>query len=422
MARNSRRWWILGLGVAAQAASCMFVYGLPYLLPELRRAFGLSLGSASVLITCPLIGVVLALIAWGAVADRYGERMVIAGGLVAAAAALGAAATAKGPVALGVSLTVAGTGGASVFAASGRLVLGWFGASERGLAMGLRQTAQPLGTMLAAAILPAVVTAGGAGHAAAGSAGSGVGAAFGVCAGLCLLTGLAVAVFASDPPRPPKPPRPATAAPERGPYRTPVLWRIHGASTLLVVPQFVVTGFTLEYLVSQRGWALLTASRVIAAANFAGALTRIGAGKWSDLVNSRLRPMRQLAVAIAVVVGLAALGAWSRSPLGAVALLAATALAVSTNGLAFTAVAEIAGMSWAGRALGVQNTAQNIAAAATPPVMAQLIQLAGYPASFGITALFPVAAAVAIPASARAVPARSASDLALRGHLREDLE
>jgi sugar phosphate permease len=42
-----------------------------------------------------------------------------------------------------------------VFAASGRLVLGWFGPGERGLAMGLRQTAQPLGTMLAAAILPA---------------------------------------------------------------------------------------------------------------------------------------------------------------------------------------------------------------------------------------------------------------------------
>jgi len=185
-----------------------------------------------------------------------------------------------------------------------------------------------------------------------------------------------------------------------------VLWRIHGASTLLVVPQFVITGFTLEYLVSQRGWALLAASRAIAVANFAGALTRIGAGKWSDVVHSRLRPMRQLAVAIAVVVGLAALGAWLRSPLGPVALFAATALAVSTNGLAFTAVAEIAGMSWAGRALGVQNTAQNIAAAATPPVMAQLIQLAGYPASFGITALFPVAAAVAIPASARATLAQ----------------
>jgi len=394
----------------------MFIYGLPYLLPELRRAFGLSLGAASLLITCPMIGVVLALIAWGAAADRYGERVVIAAGLVAAALALGAAAAAAassaGLVALGTLLAVAGAGGASVFAASGRLVLGWFGASDRGLAMGFRQTSQPLGTMLAAAILLAVATQAAGGHAfsavsaVSGTGGTGgtsgvggVGAALGVCAGLCLLSALAVAVFAADPPRPGKPPG---AAPAASPYRVPVLWRIHAASTLLVVPQFVITGFAFEYLVSQRGWALLAASRAIAAANLAGALTRIGAGKWSDLVNSRLRPMRQLAVAIAVVVGLTALGALWRSPVAAAALLVAAAITVSTNGLSSAAVAEIAGMSWAGRALGVQNTAQNLASAATPPVLAQVIQLAGYPASFGITALFPVVAAAVIPASARA--------------------
>jgi sugar phosphate permease len=401
MAGNSRRWWILGLGMAAQAASCVFIYGLPYLLPELRGAFGLRLGAASLLITCPMIGVVLALIAWGAAADAFGERLVIAAGLAIAAAALGGAAVSHGVVSLGILLAVAGLGGASVNAASGRLVLGWFGANERGLAMGARQTAQPLGTMLAAAVLPPVAAAAGGGRAAGAG---GVGAALGVCAGLCLVTGLAVALFASDPPRAPKT---AATAPAENPYRVPVLWRIHGASTLLVIPQFVVTGFALEYLVTQRGWTLLAASRAIAAANLAGALTRLAAGKWSDLVHSRLRPMRQLAVVIAAVMGLAALGAWWRSPMGAVALLASAALTVSTNGLTFTAVAELAGMSWAGRALGVQNTAQNIAAAATPPVMAQLIQVAGYPWSFGVTALFPVIAAVATPAAAGDAPGRS---------------
>jgi MFS family permease len=403
MAGNSRRWWILGLGMAAQAASCVFIYGLPYLLPALRHAFGLSLGSASLLITCPMFGVVLALIAWGAVADRYGERMVIAAGLAIAAAALAGAATARGTVSLGILLAVAGAGGASVNAASGRLVLGWFGPGERGFAMGVRQTAQPLGTMLAAAILPAV--------AARVPGAPGVGAALAVCAGLCLLTGLAVAVFAADPPRPAKKEAAAAAG---NPYRAPVLWRIHAASTLLVVPQFVVTGFALEYLVSQRGWALLAASRAIAVANFAGALTRLAAGRWSDLVRSRLRPMRQLALAIAVITGLAALGTGLKSPVGPAALLAAAALTVSTNGLAFTAVAEIAGMSWAGRALGVQNTAQNIAAAATPPVMAQLITSAGYPGTFWITALFPIAAAAAIPAPARATVAPAVREPASR--------
>jgi MFS family permease len=88
MVGNRRRWRILALGMAAQASSCVFLYGLPYLLPELRRGYHLSLGEASVLVSCPLIGVVLALIAWGAAADRYGERLIISSGLVIAAGAL----------------------------------------------------------------------------------------------------------------------------------------------------------------------------------------------------------------------------------------------------------------------------------------------------------------------------------------------
>jgi sugar phosphate permease len=283
-----------------------------------------------------------------------------------------------------------------VNAASGRLVMGWFGPRERGLAMGARQTAQPLGTMIAAVLLPAVASAAGSGAGSgAGSSAGGVAAAMGTCAGLCFLTAVAVGLFTSDPPR-----KESTAPGASGanPYRgSTMLWRIHAASTLLVVPQFVTTGFALEYLVTQRGWTIIAAGRVLAGANFAGALTRVAAGIWSDRVHSRLGPMRHLAMAITVVVGLTTIGAATRSAFSDVALLAAVAVSVSTNGLAFTAVAERAGVSWAGRALGVQNTAQNIAAAATQPVCAELIGVAGYPASFGITAIFPLVAALAIP-------------------------
>ena len=169
---------------------------------------------------------------------------------------------------------------------------------------------------------------------------------------------------------------------------------------MLVIPQFVMTGFALEYLVNVHGWTLVTAGRVIAGANLAGALTRVAAGIWSDRVHSRLRPMRQLAWSTAVVMALVALGSRPSGPgalLGPAALLVAVALSVSTNGLAFTAVAEIAGMSWAGRALGVQNTVQNITAAATPPATAQVIDGLGYPAAFGIAAVFPFLAGFVVP-------------------------
>jgi sugar phosphate permease len=310
MAGDRRRWWILGLGMTAQAASCVFLYGLPYLVPALRHQLGLSLTGASTLATAPLIGIIVALVAWGAAADRYGERIVITAGLAIAGGCLVAASTTRTPVSLGILLACAGLGGASVNAASGRLVLGWFSASERGLAMGARQTAQPLGTMLAAATLPPL------------AARAGLSAAILACGALCLAAAAAVALFAADPPRPRRSNDPDTS-PARNPYRSPGLWRIHAASTLLVVPQFATTGFALEYLVASRGWSAVEAGRVIAVANLAGALSRLAAGRWSDLAGSRLRPMRTLAVVVTVVVGLTALGMAWRSPLAVGALLAA---------------------------------------------------------------------------------------------------
>jgi sugar phosphate permease len=385
MTGDRRRWWMLSLGMAAQTASCVFLYGLPYLLPDLRRNLGLSFTDASTLIGCPVMGVVLTLILWGAAADRYGERIVIAVGLSLAAVVLFTTAYVDGLFLNGLMLVLAGAGGASVNAASGRLVLGWFGPRERGFAMGARQTAQPLGTMLAALMLPGI------------AAGASVDSAFVVCGVLCLATALAVALFAVDPPRPER----GSGERAGNPYRVSTLWRIHGASTLLVVPQFVVTGFALEFLVSEHGWSQQGAGWVLAVGNLLGASTRLIAGFWSDRVGSRLRPMRQLAVAIAVVVALVAIGMATRSALGVIALLAAAALSVSTNGLAFTAVAEFAGMSWAGRALGVQNTAQNIVASITPILTSMLIGATSYAAAFGVVALFPLLAAFAVPGDAR---------------------
>ena len=65
-------------------------------------------------------------------------------------------------------------------------------------------------------------------------------------------------------------------------------------------------------------------------------------------------------------------------------------ITVADNGLAYTAVAELAGAAWSGRALGVQNTVQNIAAVATAPVLAAVIGdgalRAGFRAGRGVPA------------------------------------
>src|ERR1700689_4549956 len=148
-----RRWLVLFIGLIALTAGCTFQYGLAYLIPALRHE-GFSLELASILVACPTAGLLLTLIGWGAAADRWGERVVLSAGLSAAGLVLLLAASVHGPVALGICLALAGAAGGSVFAASGRLILGWFARHERGLAMGIRQSAQPLGVAIAALTLP----------------------------------------------------------------------------------------------------------------------------------------------------------------------------------------------------------------------------------------------------------------------------
>jgi sugar phosphate permease len=388
---GGRRWLILFVGLFALTAGCTFQYGLAYLIPSLRQE-GFSLELAGILVACPTAGLLLALIAWGAAADRWGERLVLSAGLGLAGLVLLAARTVHGTLGLGLCLGLAGAAGGSVFAASGRLILGWFARSERGLAMGIRQSAQPLGVAVAGVTLPTLGAHGLSGPLL-------------FLAVFCLVAAIAVVALVRDPARP------ALAAGQpraASPYRQPVLWHIHAASALLVVPQFTVATFALVYLVDARGWDAPAAGRLLAIAQVCGAAGRLGAGYWSDRSGSRMRPMRVLAISTGVAMALLAAAAAVRSPLAVAVLLGCGVVAVSTNGLAFTAVAEYAGPAWAGRALGVQNTGQNALAAATPPLLALAIGSAGFAVSFAVVAAFPLAAAMLVPVSAEraAVPAK----------------
>jgi len=82
---SRRRWAILAVGTFAQAATCSFIYGIPLLVPALRSHDHLSLFAASLVVSSPIVGVLLTLIIWGAAADRFGERVVIASGMSLAA-------------------------------------------------------------------------------------------------------------------------------------------------------------------------------------------------------------------------------------------------------------------------------------------------------------------------------------------------
>ncbi|MGN6780071.1 MAG: MFS transporter [Marmoricola sp.] len=376
-----RRWGILAASFVAQAASAVTVHGPAFLIPALHHRRGLSLAEAGVVAAAPTVGVVLALFAWGLYVDRHGERPALLLGLAGTAGCGTLAALVHSTVALVGLLVLAGAAAASTSVASGRVVVGWFPPHRRGLAMGIRQMAQPVGVGLAA-ITMAVL-----------AAQHGVRVALWFPALAAAAAALLVALVVIDPPR-----GAARVGPAPNPYRGDrFLARVHGVSMLLVVPQFLVWTFALVWLGDARGWSAGAAGLLVALAQVLGAAGRIGVGQLSDSVGSRMRPLRW--VTLAALVTMAALGAtaalgWS----AAVALLVvATVVTVADNGLAFTAVAEHAGPHWSGRALGVQNTGQFLTAAAVPPLSGLLIAHAGYGVAFGAVALFPLVALPLVP-------------------------
>lgn len=375
---------MLAIALSSTMFANVFINGAAFLIPTLHTERHLDLAQAGLLATMPSFGMVTTLIAWGYVVDRFGERLVLALGSALTAAAAFGAASVNSLVATGVLLFLGGMAAASSNSASGRLVVGWFPPEQRGLVMGIRQTATPLGVALGALVIPRLAHS------------YGVSAALLFPAVVCTLAAVVSAVGVIDPPRPPR----HEAPPEHlaNPYRgSAVLWRIHATSVLLVVPQAVLWTFALTWLITDRGWSPASAGILITVAQLLGSAGRIAVGVWSDRVGERLRPIRSIAVAAVAAMLLLALTDWLNSPISVALMVIASVITVSDNGLAFTGIAEIAGPFWSGRALGTQNTSQHLASAICGPAFGGLIGVVGYPVTFAVCALLPALAVPMVP-------------------------
>src|SRR6266516_165465 len=368
------RWRMLALGLAAQASSAALLQGLPALGPELIDRYRLSLGGLGLVLSATAVGMVLTLLGWGFLADRVGERPVIAIGMVIGA----------------VGLLVAGLGSSSVNAASGRVVLNWFPPSERGLAMGLRQAGVPLGGAAGAAALPAVALLGG------------VPAALLCMAGVYLLAAASAALWLRDAPasgsialstsggrdrerdRARDEPERAPGSPPGSPLRDRRVWRLAAVSGLLVLLQYSVVAYLVVFLHQQRGMSLRGAAGTLVVLQLLGAGTRIGFGRWSDRRGDRIGLLRLIAVG--AVGAFLLLGAVTYAPLPVLlpVLLLAGLLGLSWNGLAFTAAGEVAGVARSGTAIGLQNTMVTAGAALAPPIFAALVSATSWPAAFAL--------------------------------------
>ncbi|NMD54765.1 MULTISPECIES: MFS transporter [Tsukamurella] len=388
----ARRWWILVVSMTAAITTTAAVNCTAFLIPQLIRD-GLSVQRAGLFAAAAPAGLLLTTILWGALIDRYGERRVLlismAGATVGLAGTVVAFATRAPLTVAAACLFFASAMAASGNGASGRIVVGWFPASSRGTAMGIRQTSQPLGIALLSLTMPLLANR------------AGLTVAMTVPLAVAAISLLLVWAFIVDPPRPAS--GSAATGARANPYREDTfLARIHAVSLLLVLPQGAIWTWGITWLIVGLHWAPATAGLLVSASQLLGALGRIAAGAWSDRLGSRTAPIKWIALAAAAAMG--GLGALTAigSPVAVVVFLVASMVTVADNGLAFTAIAEKAGPFYSGRALGIQNTGQFVATTAAGPILGALIHATSFGAAFAIVALAPLIAYPLVPSDAQA--------------------
>src|SRR5205823_10986760 len=144
------------------------------------------------------------------------------------------------------------------------------------------------------------------------------------------------------------------------------IWRLALGGALLVAGQLSLITYLVIFLYEHRGLPLATAAALLAGVQLGGAAARVAAGRWSDLRRARIAPM--LLIAVAMVAAFLLLGLVAEAPLVLLVpiLLLATVLSMSSNGLAFTATGEIAGLARSATAMGFQNTALFVSGVAGP--------------------------------------------------------
>jgi sugar phosphate permease len=351
--RQSYRWVVLAAGTFAQAGFSASSVGLPALGPALKSHYGLTLGETGVVLAGIGIGMLFTLLPWGLVADRVDERWVIATGLTGAAAMLAVASTTHGFGTVTGVLVAVGALGASVNAASGRAIMAWFPASELGMALGIRQTAIPIGGALGALLLPVLASAGG------------TRAAFLFLAGACAAGAVVAAGFIRTG---------AAREPKLGMVSRPVhdrrMWQLGTGTGLFLTAQIGITGFVVLFLHEHRHVSAHAAAVVLAAIELLAIAARVVSGTISDRLGSRLKPLRSIGIALAL--STACVAASTDAPLALLVplFLLSGVLSMAWNGLAYASAAEMAGPTRTGAALGFQQTLLGAVVAAAPPVVA----------------------------------------------------
>jgi MFS family permease len=380
---------VLIVASVAQAAVSFASFGLPSIGPELREEFGLGLAGLGAVLTASLFGSGLALIAAGVAVDRVGARVAMLAGTALATCGLVAAATAGSTPVLFAGLVVSGLGSSVVPIAGTGALFRVYPPTRRGWALGVRQTAVPLGGSIAALAMPGLARLGG------------VELALGVAAGAVAVTGTAFALLPDEG-------RSGVVGVER-PFRS--IWRARGMQRLLVVAAFyiVVLQAVLSYTVPAAraaGLSAFAAGATYFAVNITAMVSRITWGRIADRQQGGRRT-RTLVETGVVAAGGALLFTFALHA-GPVATMAAAVVfgfgALGWNALVYVSAGERAVPGLAGRSVAVAATVVFLVSAICTPPLGALAASAGWDVFWVTTAALAGIGALVAATLPRALP------------------
>jgi sugar phosphate permease len=361
------RWTALAIGCLAQGifGFCFFP-GLASIGPAIGQHFQIDLLKIGFLFSALLLGPVLTLLAWGYAVDRWGDRLAMTIGLLGGGLALLAASFSTAFPAVVVELAAGSMLAATTSVAGSRIVIGWFDARERGLAMGIRQMSALVGGGLAALVMPGFTTA------------FGIPALFVLLSGTCGIGAVAAAIGIRTPPVA----TPIAATDRRSLVSDQRMWHLAVGAGVIVLGQNCLVAYAVIFLTDYRHLPLQVSALIFLTAQLGGGVARVVAGNISDRMQLRIKPIRWGAVgASALVAGVAATAPLSPGYVVAILVMAMMVVMIP-NGLAYIAGAELAGADRAGAAVGMLLTVFAVAGVAAPILFGFVVTGAGWPGGF----------------------------------------
>jgi MFS family permease len=361
------------LAIASQAAYSLISFGLPAIAVEIRGRLDLGVAGFGAVFAAVGLGSAIALIPAGMLVDRLGARWVLVVGGVIDGLGILTAAVMTSPVAFAAALLVAGIGGAAVPVAGMSSLMRAFAPEQRGVVMGWRQMAVPLGGTIGAVALPLLADAGG------------VRLALAVCAVVTATTSIAFGLLTGHAPA-----GGGTAA--RGGLRD--LLRAPGIRPALSVAMLYIVGLSavLTYYIPAARAAGLTRSEAAIGFTLVNVVAGISRPLWGRLADRdggtrRTRTLRDTGIvgAIAAAFILPALTAGF-----APGLVVTTVLAFGVfgfNGILYVTVGELAGPARSGVAIGLASTIVFGAGALVTPVAGLAVENLGYGALWAIAGI-----------------------------------